>query len=228
MKRGESAKLLAMVHQIYPNAKAADNQVAQANSWALVLRDWSYEQMEAALVAFAANDKKGFPPSPGQLIDTAINLTQKGDELTEQEAWSLVQRALSNGTYGYREEYAKLPPLVRACIGSPNQLREWAQTDASAINTVTASNFMRSYRAKKASKDRYARTPEFIQAASDKLFPAPQEAPALTEGEEQDRKLDLIKKLSIGGKQDRRCVERRRYTRRTNAVQRALGEDREG
>lgn len=198
MKDGEAAKLLILIRQLYRNASLADDAVAQARAWALVLDKWSYPQMEAALMAFVANDTKGFPPSPGQLIDTAINLTQKGDELTEQEAWSLVQRALSNGTYGYREEYAKLPPLVRACIGSPNQLREWVQTDASAINTVTASNFMRSYRAKKASKDRYARTPEFIQAVSEKLFPAPQEALALTEAEEQNRKLDLMKKLEAG------------------------------
>ena len=201
MKRGESAKLLAMVHQIYPNAKAADNQVAQANSWALVLRDWSYEQMEAALVAFAANDKKGFAPSPGQLIDTAMNLMERGDELTEQEAWSMVQRALSNGAYGYREEYEKLPALVRSCVGSPNQLREWAMTDASAVNTVTASNFMRSYRAKKASKARYERTPEFIQAVSEKLFPPPQEAPALTEPEVQRRKKELLQALAMGGEE---------------------------
>ena len=206
MTRGEAAKLLALVFQLFPNAKASDDRSAQASAWALVLDKWSYPQMEAALMAFVANDTKGFPPSPGQLIDAAINLTQNGDELTEQEAWSLVQRALSNGTYGYREEFEKLPPLVKACIGSPNQLREWAQTDASAINTVTASNFMRSYRAKKASKDRYARAPEFIQAVSEKLFPAPQEAPALTEAEEQQRKLDLMKKLGIGGNQSKRTA----------------------
>ena len=200
MTRGEAAKLLALVHQLYTNARAADNQVAQANTWALVLKDWSYSQMEAALVAFAANDTKGFSPSPGQLIDTAMNLTEKGDELTEQEAWSMVQRALSNGTYGYREEYDKLPTLVKACIGSPNQLREWAMTDASAVNTVTASNFMRSFRAKKAASERFGRTPEFVRLASQELFPAPQEAFALTEAEEQQRKRELLQRINLGGR----------------------------
>lgn len=199
MTRGEAAKLLALVHQLYTNAKPADDLLAQTGAWALVLDKWSYQQMEAALMAFAANDVKGFPPSPGQLIDTALNLTQKGDDLTEQEAWSLVQKALTNGTYGYREEYDKLPPLVRACVGSPNQLREWALADASAVSTVTASNFMRSYRAKKASKERYARTPEFIQAVSEKLFPAPQEVPSLSEAETQKRKRKILGELKIGG-----------------------------
>lgn len=197
--RGEAAKLLAIVHQLYPNAKAADNPAAQAGAWAMVLDKWSYSQMEAALMAFTANDVKGFPPSPGQLVDMAIALTDRGDEMTEQEAWAQVQKALQNGVYGYREEFEKLPPLVRDCVGSANQLRDWALAESSAVSTVVASNFMRAYRAKKAARGRYARTPEFIRAVSDTLFPAPDEKPALTEPESQDRKRELLKMLVIGG-----------------------------
>lgn len=200
--RGEAAKLLAIVHQLYPNAKAADSPAAQAGAWAMVLDRWSYRQMEAALMAFCANDTKGFPPSPGQLVDMAVNLTEKGDEMTEQEAWTLVQKALQNGVYGYRQEFEKLPTLVRDCVGSPNQLRDWALTESSAVSTVVASNFMRSYRAKKAAKGSYARTPAFIQAVSDTLFPAPDDSPALTEPEEQGRKRELLEMLGIGDDKD--------------------------
>ena len=201
--RGEAAKLLALVHQLYTNAKAADNPAAQAGSWALVLDKWSYPQMEAALMAFAANDVKGFPPSPGQLVDMAVTLTEKGDEMTEQEAWTQVQKALQNGVYGYRQEFEKLPPLVRDCVGSPNQLRDWALAESSAVSTVVASNFMRSYRAKKAAKGHYSRTPAFIQAISDTLFQPPEDNPALTEPEEQDR-MELLKKM-LGDGQN--CVD---------------------
>lgn len=197
--RGEAAKLLALVHQLYTNAKAADNPSAQAGAWAMVLDKWSYAQMEAALMAFAANDVKGFPPSPGQLVDMAVTLTDRGDEMTEQEAWAQVQKALQNGVYGYRQEFEKLPTLVRDCVRSPNQLRDWALAEASAVSTVVASNFMRAYRAKKAARDRYARTPDFIRAVSDKLFPAPEDRPELTEPEDQDRKRELLKMLEKEG-----------------------------
>ncbi len=195
--RGESAKLLALMYQLYPNAKAADNPTAQAGAWALVLDRWSYQQMEAALAAFSANDRKGFPPSPGQLIDMAVTLTEKGDDMTEQEAWAMVQAAITNGYYGYREEYERLPEIVRACVGSPNQLREWAMTDASTVSSVIASNFMRSFRAKKESRGRYARTPDFVRAVSEKLFPPIEEKPALTEGEFENRKQQLLKMLDL-------------------------------
>lgn len=195
---GEAGKLLAVIDQLYPNAKKATNPAAQARSWALVLCDWSYRQMEAALVSFVANDAKGFPPSPGQLIDTAKNLTDHGDDMTEQEAWALVQRALSNGMYGYQEEYEKLPGIVQACVGSPIQLREWSMTDTSAVNTVVASNFMRSFRAKKSAREKYERVPEYIKLACNELFPALPEAPkALSEQEEQNRKQKLLGQIKI-------------------------------
>lgn len=195
---GEAGKLLAVIDQLYPNVKKATNPAAQARSWVLVLHDWTYQQMEAALVAFAANDKKGFPPSPGQLIDTAKNLADRGDGMTEQEAWTLVQKALSNGIYGYQEEWDKLPEVVQACVGSPNQLREWALTDSSAVNTVVASNFMRSFRAKKAARETYAKVPEYVKLACDNLFPALPDTPrALSEPEEQERKRKLLEQINM-------------------------------
>lgn len=204
MTPGEAGKLLAVLDQLYPNTKKATNPTAQARSWALVLCDWSYRQMEAALVAFVANDKRGFPPAPGQLIETAKNLQTKGDDMTEQEAWALVQRALSNGMYGYQEEWDKLPAQVQACIGGAHQLHEWALADSSAVNTVVASNFMRSFRQKKESRDKYGRVPQYIQQISQTLFPALDEAvkpaPALTEAQEQNRKRELLQMLGNVGK----------------------------
>jgi len=195
---GDAGKLLAVIDQLYPNAKKATSPAAQAKSWALVLFNWSYQQMEAALVSFVANDAKGFPPSPGQLIDAAKNLEDRGDGMTEQEAWSLVQRALTNGMYGYRDEWDKLPEIVQAVVGSPNQLREWALADSSAVNTVVASNFMRSFRAKSEARKRYQKVPRYIQEAAATLFPKLPDAPkALSEPEEQNRKRELLKKLDI-------------------------------
>jgi len=195
---GDAGKLLAVIDQLYPNAKKATSPSAQAKSWALVLYDWSYRQMEAALVSFVANDVKGFPPSPGQLIDMAENLEDRGDGMTEQEAWSLVQHALSNGMYGYRDEWDKLPEIVQAVVGSPNQLREWALADSSAANTVVASNFMRSFRAKSTARKRYDKVPRYIQEAATTLFPKfPDDQKALSEPEEQDRKRKLIDSLAI-------------------------------
>ena len=61
------------------------------------------------------------------------------------EAWSLVSKALRNGYYGAAEEFNNLPPLVQKAVGSPDNLRNWSQTDVKAIETVIQSNFMRSY-----------------------------------------------------------------------------------
>ena len=70
-------------------------------------------------------------------------------ELTENDAWVLVLRAVSRGIYNSAEEFAKLPEEVQRIVGHPRQLHEWALLDAGEVNTVIASAFRRSWRARK-------------------------------------------------------------------------------
>ena len=66
--------------------------------------------------------------------------------MTDLEAWALVRKALSNGTYGAEQEFAKLPPLVQKAVGSPANIREMAQADMESVATVFQSQFLRAYR----------------------------------------------------------------------------------
>ena len=91
--------------------------------------------------------------------------------MTEMEAWNLVVKAASNGFYGAKEEFAKLPRDVQEIVGSPAQLREWSQMDSDEFNTVLASNFQRSYRARAESRKVYGRLPENL------LIHLPEEKP---------------------------------------------------
>ena len=68
------------------------------------------------------------------------------DELSEGQAWALVEKATRNGGYGYKEEFDKLPPIVQKAVGSPSQIHEWAMMDSDTVKSVVASNFMRSYK----------------------------------------------------------------------------------
>ena len=99
----------------------------------------------AAFKAYITTDTSGFAPSIGQLLDK-VHAIQNPQELNEMEAWSLVSKALRNGYYGAVEEFNNLPPLVQKAVGSPDNLRNWSQTDTNSIENVVQSNFMRSYR----------------------------------------------------------------------------------
>ena len=50
--------------------------------------------------------------------------------MTEQQAWSLISKAISNSAYNATTEYDKLPKLLQIVAGSPAMLREWSQMDS--------------------------------------------------------------------------------------------------
>lgn len=143
MTREETQKLLAIISAIYPNFKVQDKS-ATVEAWHLMLSEYSYQDMSIALKIFVNTSGKGFAPS----VDQLIAMTRKPSELTqmsEGEAWALVNKAIGRSLYYAEEEFAKLPQEVQRAVGSAEQLRTWAvSTDYNG--SVVSSNFMRAYR----------------------------------------------------------------------------------
>ena len=144
MTREETIELLMMVQAAFPNYKPPDKTVA-VNTWFLMLSDYPYQQVQMALKAYIATDTSGFAPSIGQIIDK-MQMINSHAEQNEMEAWSLVSKALRNGNYKSREEFEKLPDLVKEAVGSPENIHNWAQSDIKSIESVIQSNFIKSYR----------------------------------------------------------------------------------
>ena len=145
MTKKEVRQLLAMTQAVYPNYNPPSREAA-VNAWLMCLSQYDNNVVMAAFKAYITTDTSGFAPSIGQLLDK-LHTIQSPQELNEMEAWSLVSKALRNGYYGAVEEFDKLPPLVQKAVGSPDNLRNWSQTDVKAIETVIQSNFIRSYAA---------------------------------------------------------------------------------
>lgn len=144
MTRDETIQILMMVQAAYPNYKPSDKTVA-INTWNLLLSEYSYSQVESGLRAYILSDTSGFAPSIGQIVDK-IKTANEPAQLNESEAWGLVSKAIRNGYYGAVEEFSKLPPLVQKAVGTPDNLRNWSQTNLDSVETVIQSNFLRAYR----------------------------------------------------------------------------------
>ena len=144
MTREETVKIIRIMCDCYPNYKPS-NLSETVDVWNMMLEEYSYSQISTALKTYVHSDTSGFAPSIGQLLDK-LHAIQNPQELNEMEAWSLVSKALRNGYYGAVEEFNNLPPLVQKAVGSPDNLRNWSQTDTNSIENVVQSNFMRSYR----------------------------------------------------------------------------------
>ena len=162
MTKNEVVKLLMTIQAFYPNYQV-ENKEFTINAWYSIIGDCDYKPMEKALRAYITTDTSGFAPSIGQLINK-LHEVQSPQELNEMEAWLLVSKALRNGTYGAVEEFNKLPPLVQKAVGSPDNLRNWAQTDSESIENVVQSNFMRTYMTVVNRAKEYRKMPKDIQA----------------------------------------------------------------
>ena len=140
--------ILALLQSEYPQSftRLDDRQMtAKVNLWAELFAEDDPKLVFAAVKSLLVSNRE-FAPSVGQIKEKMHSLYSP-DTLTEGEAWALVSKACSNGLYGYRAEFDKLPPDVQAAVGRPEQLKEWAMMDADTVQSVIASNFMRSYKA---------------------------------------------------------------------------------
>lgn len=156
----EARKLIAVFMVTYPNYKPIDVELAAA-TWANIMQDYEYEQVNMALNIYMRENTSGFAPTPGQLVDKIHSVTQP-QELNEMEAWALVSRAIRNSGYNAENEYVKLPPIVQNAVGMPSQLRQWALDD-DYNEEVVMSQFMRTYRTEVARQAEFQKLPHEAQ-----------------------------------------------------------------
>lgn len=171
MTREETLAIMGVLKAAYPNFYKGMGR-AEAEG---IVELWSsmFDQEPAQLVAVAvkahiANDKKGYPPHIGAIKEAIVKL-QTPEEMTEQEAWGLVLKALRNGIYGAQKEFDALPPLIQRLVGSPSQLKEWAMMDGDAVNSVVASNFQRSYKVRSANERELLALPADVRGVMEQL-----------------------------------------------------------
>lgn len=145
MTKTETAGVLALLREYYPRDIASTDYKAKVKAWYLVLADYPFEAVKAAAVAFASHDTKGFMPSPGQLVEE-LHRFDHADEMTAQEAWVLVSKAVrSLDWFAPEKQFEKLPELAKRAVGSPSVLKEWGMSDESAFETVIYSQFLKAY-----------------------------------------------------------------------------------
>jgi hypothetical protein len=175
MNRAETLKIFSVIKANYGN-HFKNMPIADANAkvelWAEMFADVEYGLVGAAVKSYIASDTSGHPPNVGQINELIRKLTQP-EEMTEQEAVHLILKAASNGYYGAEQEFEKLPPVLQRLVGHPSQLRTWAMMDETELQTVVASNLMRSYRVIAKNEETKAMLPNSIknllEQASDRM-----------------------------------------------------------
>ena len=171
MNRKETMQILAALRAAYPSSfKDLDTMDIEAMTqlWQTLFADESYADVSAAVYALVSSRTVGYSPTIGEVKEKLHSL-RTVNELSEQDAWALVSKACQNGLYGYQKEFDKLPPEVQRAVGQPEQLRSWAAMDTETVESVVASNFMRSYRTQAARKKEFDMLPESVRSVVGQL-----------------------------------------------------------
>ena len=166
MTRDEMVAVMGVLRTAYPTFYKDMTRQAALDAlalWTEMFADDDPRTVSSAVKALITTRKEGYPPTIGEVKAKIAEVTLP-KEMTELEAWSLVEMACRNGLHGAGEEFEKLPPLIQKAVGSPNQLREWAMMDADTVKSVVASNFMRSFKVYQKRERETAMLPEDVKA----------------------------------------------------------------
>lgn len=165
MTTDETLAVLAILKAAYPHSfkgmKEADGW-AMVNLWQMQFADVSAQEVTAAVNALISTRTAGYSPTIGE-VKEKMHTLRSATALSEQDAWALVSKACRNGYYGYKEEFAKLPPEVQRAVGQAEQLRDWAIMDVDTFQSVIGSNFMRNYRASQAREKEMQMLPQSVR-----------------------------------------------------------------
>lgn len=198
MTKKEMAEIISMMQLNYPDSfrdlsdKAVNGKI---NLWFMQFRDDEYMDVLAAVMAHIASDTNRFMPPVGVIKAKLVEI-RNPDEMTELEAWGLVQKALRNGYYGAQEEFDKLPPVVQRLVGSPNQLREWSLMDSETVSSVVASNFQRSYKVRAAKEREFLALPSAVRETMTQIAAGMKMPELPSEADLEQRRQDQLRRLS--------------------------------
>ena len=173
MTRKETISLLTIMQAGYADSfRGMSDDVLNATValWHGMFRDDDYNAVMMAVKSFMSHDTGRWMPTVGQIRSEMVSLCpSSGGDLTENEAWAMVYKAVCNSSYNSKEEFSRLPPMVQKAVGTPDQLRMWALMEADEVNSVIASNFQRSFRSAKAQAERLAALPPDVREFTARL-----------------------------------------------------------
>lgn len=165
MTPAETSKILTLIQAEYPHSfdRLDERQMAlKAELWE---KEFADDPVKLVYTAVRMLFESGiqYAPNIGDIRKKMLAISAPAQEITEQEAWALVSKATRNSAYNSVKEFNRLPPDVQQAVGSPEQLKAWAVMDADTVESVIASNFMRSFKAVSARKKEMELYPQALR-----------------------------------------------------------------
>lgn len=145
MNKQEAVQLLTIINSVYPAQDNSKDQMRmKVDVWSSVFADIPYQAVADALKDHMKLSTSKFAPVPGELM-ARIMSRHKGDFLSTDEAWAMVDKAIKNSTYHAQEEFERFPDCIKKAVGSSSRLQTWAGMEPGDLNRYVIRDFRKSY-----------------------------------------------------------------------------------
>lgn len=167
MNEIEMSKILYVLQSSYPRhfRISAQEMADMVKAWLFTLGEYSYSDVSAGLKVYLSTDRTGFPPSPGQIINSMTLLKSNPErELTAAEAWAITYKAICSMRWECpEEEFYKLPKACQRTIGTPAAMAEIAMMDTESVLIGEKARFIRQYDQIAKNEREYAALPPSVR-----------------------------------------------------------------
>ena len=146
--------------------------------------------------------EKPFAPAIHDVV-TKVEEVLNPERATASDAWNVLKSAAQRASVVTIEEFESLPYEVQRFCGDIGGLRDLGRSNLETLNTVTRSNFMKTYEGMRRGRETLERMPPDVRSLVDGLKFAPQ-APCseLLEGEWENKRVSTMAMLETGSKEE--------------------------
>lgn len=201
MTREETSQMLTILKAAYPNFyrnMSPKDAMATLNLWAEMFAEDDVNIVKSSLKTLIGSHS-GFPPDIAEVKRHMRMLLQTvTGEPTDEDLWRILRKAVCNGSYGAKEEFERLPPVLQRYCGSPSTLRELAVQDEKTLDTVVHGQFLRQIAAIRERQQYHDSLPDGVRDAVSRLYGRMDGDRVLTPAEENERRNAVLAALGGG------------------------------
>jgi hypothetical protein len=198
MTESETLQVLSLLRASYPAfySKFSKRELESIVSlWTEMFAEDDFSIVKYALKDLIATHS-GYPPDIAALKTKIRDICASASgEPTDEELWQVLKKAVSNGIYGARQEFEKLPPVLQRYCGSPSALTEMAYIDSDTFNTVNHGQFLKQIKTIKDREEYSAKMPEAMKMLIGRVYTPIGTESKLTLDEFNDRRNMLLDTL---------------------------------
>ena len=167
MTRDDVIQMLTLLKAAYPAfySKMSSKDAEAAITLWIEMFSGDDPRVIALAVKHCIETHDGYPPSIAAIKNRAKQILQSvsGDP-TPDDLWTVFARACGNGIYGAKEEFDRLPPVLKRFAGSPRALYDYAVMDGDVFNSVVRGQFFKRIEAMQQQEEFDALMPPDIRA----------------------------------------------------------------